>query len=104
VVAHVLDEEVEGLTHPSEEEKAGRTLLCPQPPDYVAFFFGIVGAIVCVGMVTLLLWKTFTSIHDRHEFARFEAERQNMRFSSHANPIFMPATTTTMNPTFDPKS
>ena len=43
----------------------------------------------------------FTTIHDRKEFARFEQERQKMKFSSHSNPIFKQATTTIQNPLFN---
>ena len=49
--------------------------LCPPPPDYAGIILGLIGAIVCVGLVTLFLWKAFTTIHDRREFAKFEAER-----------------------------
>ena len=47
------------------------------------------------------MWKAFTTIHDRREFARFEQERQKMKFSSHSNPIFKQATTTIQNPLFN---
>ena len=77
---------------------------CPPPPDYWGIFFGVVGAIVCLGLLTLFLWKAFTTIHDRREFARFEAERQRMKFPSHSNPIFKQATTTIQNPIFNSPS
>ena len=87
---------------------------------------GIAGGIVGVGMLTLLLWKAFTTVTDRREFARlhpllyhsyfaplyplhfliiiqccrFEAERQKMKWNSNANPIFRQATTTIQNPMY----
>ena len=79
----------------------GEKLLCPPPPDYLGMIFGIIGAIVFVGLLTLFLWKLFTTIHDRREFAKFEAERERIRFPAHYNPIFKQATTTVQNPTFN---
>ena len=67
----------------------------------MGILFGLIGAIVCVGMVTLFLWKAFTTVHDRREFAKFEAERDMMKFPAHHNPIFRQATTTVQNPTFN---
>ena len=75
--------------------------LCPPGPDFIGVAFGVIACIVAVGLVTILLWKAFTSIHDRKEFARFEQERQKMKFSSHSNPIFKQATTTIQNPLFN---
>ena len=34
--------------------------------------------IVAVGMLTILLWKVFTTITDRREFAQFEQESKKM--------------------------
>ncbi len=93
VVLHVYPEE--------PVDSPDRRLRCPPPVDYFPLFFGMVGAIVCLGLLTLFLWKAFTTIHDRREFARFEQERQNVRFPSHSNPIFKQATTTVYNPTFN---
>ena len=76
-------------------------LLCPAGPDLLGVAFGVIACIVAVGLVTILLWKAFTTIHDRKEFARFEQERQKAKFSSHQNPIFKQATTTIQNPLFN---
>ena len=89
------------ILHLTEE---GEQMICPDPPDYFGIFFGVVGAIVFLGLLTVFLWKAFTTIHDRREFAKFEEERQKMRFPAHSNPIFRQATTTIQNPIFnDPK-
>ena len=53
-----------------------------------------------MGMLTILLWKVFTTITDRREFAQFEQESKNMKFNSNSNPIFKQATTTIMNPIY----
>ena len=61
---------------------------------------GLVGVIVAVGMLTIILWKVFTTITDRREFARFEKETHKIRFNANSNPIFKQATTTIMNPVY----
>jgi hypothetical protein len=79
-----------------------RKRICPEKPDFIGIILGLIGCIVCVGLVTIFMWKALTTIHDRREFARFENERMNMKFPSHSNPIFRQATTTIQNPTFNP--
>ena len=55
---------------------------------------------MAVGMLTILLWKVFTTITDRREFAKFEQEREKMKFTANSNPIFKQATTTIQNPMY----
>lgn len=43
---------------------------------------GVIAAIVLIGMAVLLLWKLFTTIHDRREFARFEKERMMAKWDT----------------------
>ena len=43
---------------------------------------GVIGAIVAIGMMLIILWKFFTTIHDRREFARFEKERSMARWDA----------------------
>ena len=49
--------------------------------DFFGIIVGIAGGIVCVGLLTLVLWRVFATISDRRQFARFERERQNMKES-----------------------
>ena len=46
---------------------------------------GVIGAIVLIGLAFLLLWKLFTTIHDRREFARFEKERMMAKWETVSN-------------------
>lgn len=87
------------LLHLQEDDKKA---VCPvyYKPDYFGMIIGIAGGIVGVGMLTILLWKAFTTVTDRREFARFEEERQMMKWNSNANPIFRQATTTIQNPMY----
>ena len=75
---------------------------CANPPPLLGLLLGIIGAIVGVGLITIFLWKAFTTIHDKREFARFEQERLSMKWNTNSNPIFKQATTTIQNPTFNP--
>ena len=42
--------------------------------DIMGIVLGVIGAIVAIGLALILMWKVFTIIHDRREFARFEKE------------------------------
>lgn len=44
--------------------------------------FGVIAAIVLIGMAILLLWKLLTTIHDRREFAKFEKERMMAKWDT----------------------
>ncbi|XP_023340039.1 integrin beta-PS [Eurytemora carolleeae] len=43
---------------------------CPVVVDIMGIVLGVIGAIVAIGMALILMWKVFTTIHDRREFAR----------------------------------
>ncbi|CAL4103920.1 unnamed protein product, partial [Meganyctiphanes norvegica] len=58
-----------------------RTKSCIPPPDVTSIVLGVVGAIVMVGLITLLLWKFITTVHDRKEYARFQEEQSRVRFA-----------------------
>ena len=52
-----------------------KTKECPVVVDILGIVLGVIGAIVAIGLFLILMWKIFTTIHDRREFARFEKER-----------------------------
>ena len=58
------------LLHLQEDDTKA---VCPvyYKPDYFGMIIGIAGGIVGVGMLTILLWKAFTTVTDRREFARW---------------------------------
>ena len=55
---------------------------CPVVVDIMGIVLGVIGAIVAIGLFLILLWKVFTTIHDRREFARFEKERMLAKYTS----------------------
>ena len=78
-----------------------RVKQCPIVIDIMGIILGVIGAIVAIGLVLILMWKVFTTIHDRREFARFEKERHLAKWDAGENPIFKSATSTYKNPTYN---
>jgi len=74
---------------------------CPEKLDVVQVVLGSVGAVVALGLLTLILWKILTSIHDRKEYQKFEKESKNVQFGVGKNPLFVPATVNIENPSFN---
>lgn len=56
--------------------------VCPESVNVLAIVGGVVGGIVFVGLALLFIWKLLTFLHDRHEFAKFEKERQNAKWDT----------------------
>lgn len=73
---------------------------CPEPPNILGLIIGIVGSIILAGIVSLIIWKLVTTIHDKNEYAKFEKERENMKWSRHENPLYKPGTSTFTNPQY----
>lgn len=72
---------------------------CQEEPNIAAIVFSLIAAIVGVGVLTLILWKVFTTIHDKREYAKFLEETQRAPFNEE-NPLFIDPNTTTQNPVF----
>jgi len=77
-----------------------QTLECPPKLDILGIVLGVIGAIVAVGLGLLFLWKGFTTIHDRREYAKFEKEKMMAKWDAAENPIFKQATSTFQNPMY----
>ncbi|CAH0556926.1 unnamed protein product [Brassicogethes aeneus] len=69
--------------------------------DVIAWVSGVVGSILLAGLLTLISWKIFTDVHDRKEYARFEKERENVRWNANKNPLYVEATSKYSNPAFN---
>ncbi|XP_050304275.1 integrin beta-PS isoform X1 [Anthonomus grandis grandis] len=80
--------------------KAQEQRTCPPEIYVLGIVFGVIAAIVLIGMAILLLWKLLTTIHDRREFAKFEKERMMAKWDTGENPIYKQATSTFKNPTY----
>uniref|UniRef100_A0A6A7FZI7 Integrin beta-PS-like n=2 Tax=Hirondellea gigas TaxID=1518452 RepID=A0A6A7FZI7_9CRUS len=77
---------------------------CPPAPDVLLAVLCAIGAVVAIGTLTLILWKIFTTIHDRKEFEKFEKERNNVQWGTENSPLYKPATDTFVNPAFGNRS
>lgn len=74
--------------------------VCPQDINIWLIILGIIIGILAIGLALLLIWKLYTIITDRREFAKFEAERQNAKWDTGENPIYKKATSTYSNPAY----
>lgn len=83
--------------------KAKNERECPTAPNILAIILGVIIGIVLIGLALLLIWKLFTTIHDRREFAKFEKERQMAKWDTGENPIYKGAVSTFKNPTYGGK-
>ncbi|XP_055388340.1 integrin beta-PS isoform X2 [Condylostylus longicornis] len=82
------------------EVHAEKERKCPPKVFVLGIVLAVIAAIVLFGLAILLLWKLFTTIHDRREFARFEKERMMAKWDTGENPIYKQATSTFKNPTY----
>lgn len=80
--------------------KAQEQKVCPNPVNIIAVVLGVIGAIVLLGLIALLIWKCYTTIHDRREYAKWEKETKNAKWESSENPIYKKATSSFSNPTY----
>lgn len=55
---------------------------CPPQVFIIGIVLAVIAAIVLIGLAVLLMWKLFTTIHDRREFARFEKERMMAKWDT----------------------
>ncbi|KAL3282739.1 hypothetical protein HHI36_005908 [Cryptolaemus montrouzieri] len=71
------------------------------PPNALVWTLGVIGTIVLAALVMLLVWKLFTTIHDRREYVKFENERKNLKWHRDENPLYRDAITTFKNPCYN---
>ncbi|KAM8999040.1 integrin beta-3 [Sarcophilus harrisii] len=86
------------------EDSSGKSILyvvnepdCPKGPDILVVLLSVMGAILLIGLATLLIWKLLITIHDRREFAKFEEERARAKWDTANNPLYKEATSTFTN-------
>lgn len=70
------------------------------PPSILVWALGVIGTIFLAGLTMLLIWKAFTTIHDKREYVRFENERKKVKWHTNENPLYKDATTTFQNPVY----
>merc|ERR1712179_131043 len=73
---------------------------CPEPPNLLAIVGSVVATIVAIGLLTLILWKVITTIHDRREYKQFEEDALRAQWTTGENPLYKDVSTTVQNPAF----
>ncbi|KAK1165722.1 integrin beta-6 isoform X1 [Acipenser oxyrinchus oxyrinchus] len=73
---------------------------CPKPPNIPLIILGVSMSVFTIGIVLLIIWKLYVSVHDRKEVAKFEAERANAKWQTGTNPLFRSSTSTFKNVTY----
>lgn len=76
---------------------AQNNIVCPEPPNILAWVMAVVGSIVVIGLLTLIVWRVLTEIYDRREYAKFENEKARSNWARQENPLYRKATTTHQN-------
>ncbi|XP_063601076.1 integrin beta-PS-like [Penaeus indicus] len=88
---------------------------CQKPINVTGVIFGVIGAMLAIGLLALIVWKLCAILQDRREYARFlrtsfrgkceaAAAEPVMTVSislSSENPLFRRARTTIQNPLFN---
>lgn len=84
--------------------KAEKEKSCPLAAPVVLWVLGVITSILVAGLIMLIVWKVFTTIHDRREYAKFENERQNLKWHTNKNPLYKEAVTSFSNPVYNKSS
>uniref|UniRef100_UPI00398F745E integrin beta-3-like n=1 Tax=Pristiophorus japonicus TaxID=55135 RepID=UPI00398F745E len=89
------------------EESNGKSILsvikepeCAPPLNPLIIVLPLMGAILLCGLLALLIWKLLVTLHDRREFAKFEAERAKAKWETANNPLYKGPTSTFTNFTY----
>ncbi|KAL1494675.1 hypothetical protein ABEB36_010241 [Hypothenemus hampei] len=78
--------------------------ICPYLPAVWVYVLGVVGSVLLAGLVTLIIWKLLTTIHDKKEYARFLDERNQTIWGTGENPLYKPGTSHFANPVYNRSS
>ncbi|XP_036320203.1 integrin beta-PS-like [Rhagoletis pomonella] len=84
----------------TDEVRAQREPDCWLKVAILRILCGGAGAILGIGLATLLLWKLITRIQDHREYMRFEKEKLLAEWKTNNNPLYRQATSTFKNPMF----
>ncbi|XP_066138889.1 integrin beta-PS-like [Euwallacea fornicatus] len=88
-------DEDDNLVLVAEENK-----ICPYLPQHLVYILGVIASVLLVGIITLIIWKIVTTVHDKSEYARFLKERDKTTWSNGENPLYKPGTSHFQNPAY----
>ncbi|CAH2104939.1 unnamed protein product [Euphydryas editha] len=61
----------------------------------------VIGAIILIGLITVIAWKILIDWHDKIEYKKFEKESAAAGFDTTMNVLYQPPATNFINPTYD---
>ncbi|XP_042864513.1 integrin beta-PS-like [Penaeus japonicus] len=76
-------------------------LECLEPVNTKGVIFGVIGAVLAIGLLTLVIWKACAILKDQQEYARFLRSRDAAKWSNNENPLYRTARITIQNPLFN---
>lgn len=65
------------------------------------WILGVIGTVLIAGLITLIIWKVCTTIHDRKEYAKFVDEKQKLNWHTNQNPLYKGAISEFNNPVYN---
>ncbi|XP_050307455.1 integrin beta-PS-like isoform X3 [Anthonomus grandis grandis] len=80
---------------------AAENMDCFEPQPLYIVIAEVIGSILLIGILTLIIWKIVTTVHDKREYARFLNEKNNTRWNANENPLYKPGTSHFRNPVYN---
>jgi len=87
-------------THVYTEKIVNKDNCPPASASLITIIGSVVGVTLLIGILTLLVWKVLTHIHDKREFQRFENERTAASWSTEENRLYKPVVSQFKNPAY----
>ncbi|GLG99132.1 Integrin beta-PS [Gryllus bimaculatus] len=84
--------------------RAVETKECSAAINLIGIVLGISGTTLFLVILTILIWKLLTTVHDRREYAKYVSELENTQWAAVNNPHYREPTRTTVNPIFSRRS
>lgn len=53
---------------------------CPQPVNALLIILPVVGGIVLIGLIALIVWKIYQTLHDKQEYESFMEESKQKKW------------------------
>ncbi|XP_046961775.1 integrin beta pat-3-like [Vanessa cardui] len=61
----------------------------------------VIGAVLLIGLITLIAWKILVDLHDKREYDKFANESAAAGFDTSINPLYQSPATNFQNPAYD---
>lgn len=61
----------------------------------------VIGAIILIGLITVIAWKILVDWHDKREYIKFANESAAAGFDTSINPLYQSPATNFLNPAYN---